>query len=407
LEILNASSNWKHVGIVFRPTKGRIPGWDENAWKSFCSDMHFCRRISSASDLKKQLYDLIIVPSGGKACPFARELFTTFMSPRIEFLHYRSEPLFTPVQKTPPGGTSVMKTAHKKLSERKPHVSKDETWKLDEWTENNFWQKLRKETLDIPADGDDTGGQFLISARLALLGREKAAYLRSDHKVIEISGLVEGRIDIDEFGHKLPRKAVHHLTPGDVIVLRTSGSGDYLDEVSQKLMQKDDREELLGIPRLWKISLREALLSHGSVTIAKLLEEKGSSIRDENYIWNWSTDLIIRPESKELFKNLISVLVDLGFSLPYSGSRSYATATWEDMGELVRYRMKAGMEIRRALLERLKTFIEMGTKVEDEQRFSLPGVSAGEISMFRINDVDNEDVLVPYPKAGRIIKLME
>lgn len=399
-KLINTIGSGKRVGVAARLVHGRIPGWDEAGWKSFQSSFPECKKIISVATLRKELFDLIIVPSGGNSVPFRQELFTSFSTPEIIFIHYGCEAKYSYIPFKLPNGSIKFPTNIQPKSRRTPTLLTSEAVPVDDWFDQNFWELTRNTLLRRNGDPKTTDEQFKVKSRLALLGSQKGVYFREDQKVIEISDLIEGRVDIDDFGKKYPRKSVQELKRGNLVVLRTSGSGDALDDVSAGLMMNDGNFELIESSCEWKKLLRKTLERHGTDVVATMLARQGHLVRDPNYLWMWTTKTVIRPESQNTFIDLIKIIKELGYELPEDPPEAYSHRKWEEMRELIKYRMKAGMKIREALLQTLKNFIKKGVQIEDEQHISLMGVGGGELTIFRVSGLDELSQIVPYSKTG-------
>lgn len=400
------------IGIASRLSRGRIPGWDDDSWSEFLSLLKksannlskvspVCTKIISVSTLKNDLFDLIIVPSGGNAVPFRRDLYTLFSGPEVLMICYSNEKKYSYLSKKLSDGCLNFKFKPKNETNNLINETSSESVFIDDWFDKSFWDMTRKKIL-IGHDKINSmvNDKFTVKARLTLLGSRKGIYFCDDHKVIEISDLVEGRIGIDDFGNKYPRKSVQQLKRGNLVVLRTSGSGDALDDVSTSLMMSDGKFELLDRSCEWKVMLQKTLESHGTDVVASMLARNGHQIRDPHYLWMWTTRTVIKPESRETFVALIRIINNLGYELPSASPERYAHEKWEEMHELIRYRMKAGQKIRDALLNTLRNFIKKGVQIEDEYHISLPGVGGGELTIFRITGIDIQSQIVPYNKTN-------
>ena len=400
-ESMNSLGSGNKIGVAARLVRGRIPGWDESGWSAFQTMFPDCEKIISVATLRKDLFDLIIVPSGGNSVPFRRELFTSFVAPEILFISYDCEARFSYRHSKLPHGSVSFKAHQKAGKSTQAAIVPSETVTVDNWFDSSFWELTRKNLLKTDGHSESSiDERFKVKSRLALLGAKKGIYFREDHKIIEISDLIEGRVDIDDFGNKYPRKTVQELERGNLVVLRTSGSGDALDDVSASLMMNDDKFELIESSCEWKAFLLKALEQHGSDVVATMLARCGHQIREPNYLWMWTTQIVIKPESKSTFIDLIKVVKELGYEFTLDHPETYACEKWEQMHELIKYRMKAGQKIRDALLQMLRIFIKSGVQIEDEHNIFLAGVGGGELTIFRISGMDDMSQTVPYSKTG-------
>lgn len=405
------------VGVISRLTRGGIvAGWGDNTFRELRNIHRDCELLHTASSLKENLYDCIILPSAGGACPLRKQLFSTYVSREVFMIYYDREKRVTPEKRGLMPGSFSMKGVRGK-DVFPPSTPVDVTWSVDNWVDGTYWQRLRDA---YARSTTDSGREFLVRARLVTLGDSKTTVLREDHRIIEISDLIEGRSNIEEFGKKFPRKSVRELKVGHLIVMRTSGSGDILEDVARALMEKDGQTALLTSALDWKIHLKQAFeecrrnVSHpiarnidGTLLIAEKLADMGHPIRDPNYMWIWTTAYVIRPESKGLFIDLIHVLHELGCDFPVADPLEYAQEKWSQMDTLVKYRMKAGRKIRELLLSRLREVIERGAVIGNEYHLSLVGADGGELTIFRVSGVDSEQMSVPYSRTGVICEVKE
>lgn len=398
------------VGIVSKLTRGKVlPGWGDRALKELKRINRNCSFVESMTDIKSKLFDCLIIPSAGGTCPLMGAILTTYPARELCTLYFDREKRFHLPRKSLPEGTIGL-IGRKSDSVALETTVVDETWSVDDWVDDTYWERMRAEFISQEDNTNSNGApEVLVRARLVTLGDSKTTVLREDHRLIEISALIDGRENIDDFGKKFPRKSTKELRSGDLIVLRTSGSGDTLDDVAMSLMVRDGQTDLISSALDWKKPLKQTFRDYrdGTVIVAKRLEEKGHDIRDPNYMWIWTTEYVIRPESKRLFIDLIKIIHELDANIPASDPVEYAEDKWRLMSELLKYRMKAGRRIRELLLGRLRQVIEKGDVISNEYHLSLVGVGGGELTIFRISGVDSEVMNVPYNRTAIICDMKE
>jgi len=383
------------VGLITYLRRGGIPGWSGKLWTDIRKIAPLCRAIPSSSVLKNKIFDKIILPSGGQYSPLNHDIFYGYRTSVIDMVFYKKEPLgIKKVRKLPQGSYPV---GTQKRPETPPFI--EEVKQIDDWVEEDFWERIRDEAIKESFSGVPHLDRYtLVKARLVLLANKARVLLEEDHKVIEISGVLKGETDVKKF----PRCKTNQLKRGDLIVLRTSGSGDYLNDIAKSLMKADGCQDLIKNAMNWKEILYGALTTFGSEFIASRLKVRGHNLRDHKYIWIWTTDHVIRPESSELFVDLISILEELECNLPENTHEKYAEEKWRQMAKVIHFRRVAGKKIRAALLEQLRRILKNGILVEDEHCLTLPGLSSGELTIFRVTDIDDRTMEVPYNKIGLI-----
>lgn len=398
------------VGIVSKLTRGRaLPGWGNNTLKEFERINHNCSFLDSISDIRTNLYDCIIIPSAGGSCPFIDFLMSSFSSKELFFLYFGREKRWRfNVRSLPPGTFGIQ--GSKDIANVSISPAIDETWSVDDWVDETYWERMREEFYRVGgSSSQNESADFLVPARLVAFGNAKTAVLREDHKLIEISSIVDGNSDIDELGKKFPRKPTKELKNGDLIVMRTSGSGDTLDDISMSLMEQDGKSQLMSEALDWKPLLKQTFLAYknGTHLVANKLATKGHVIKNPDYMWNWTTEHVIRPESMGLFVDLIKVINELDTPIPAGDPVKYAEEKWSQMSILVRYRMKAGRKIRELLLGKLRQVIEKGEVIGNEYHLKLSEIGGGELSVFRVSGVDSKIINVPYNRTGIICEIKD
>lgn len=392
------------TGIVVSLVRGPTPGWSKTVANEIVNIVPKCEFIQGSKALKHRTYRQLILPASGRLSPVVVDLYHGCRTERLDVVVYQREGAYTPHKRSLPKGTYVKRMPLKILPTVGPSEQPAGETCLDEWAQRRFWESLREHLPGgmSPAVQDR---DFFIKARIVILADNRKVCLREDMHVIEISELVEGQADFEISGKKYPRRRVDQLKEGDLIVLRTSGSGEYLVDFADVLMEADGNGNLRATALDWKPQLSQALLVHGSEKITLLLNSKGHGISNHRYLWMWTTDLVIRPQSRQLFLDLINILNSLGFGLKEGDPFAAATKRWEKMKEIIRYHGKAGRKIRQALLERLRKMIKDRVVITDSYHLSLPSLSAGEISVFRVAAIDSVSIDIPYSHAGVITPL--
>jgi hypothetical protein len=392
------------TGIVVSLIRGATPGWSKTVADEIVNIAPECEFIQGSRALKRKTYQQLILPANGRLSPVVADLYHGCRTERLDIVIYKREGVYTPRKRSLPKGTYVKRKPLKLLPAAEYQEQLFSETQLDEWAQRRFWESLR-EHLPGGMSSADQDREFFIKARIVILTDNRKVCLREDMHVIEISELVEGQTDFETSGKRYPRRRVDQLKEGDLIVLRTSGSGEYLVDFANELMEADGKGNLRAKALDWKPLLRQAVLVHGSERIAQLLTAKGHNIGNHRYIWMWTTDLVIRPQSQPLFLDLMNILSSLGFGLKEGDPFAAATKRWKKMKEIIRYHVTAGQRIRLSLLDRLRNMIKDRLVITDSYHLSLPGLSAGEISVVRVAAVDSVSIDIPYHQAGVITPL--
>jgi hypothetical protein len=385
--------NNRSVGLVAALTRGRVPGWPSAFLVELGSLFPDLEIITSKAGIDQSSFDRIILPSGGRLCPFLRDLHFCGFTETLEFIAYRSEAVSIQERPNLPSGTLKMESIRHEPTTGQSVASDEVAVASDSWMQQRFWASARSE---LTGGAFANGTQFRVRARLVILANIWKTFLEDDSKVLEVSEVLIHGEGAHDAVQKLPRRRVSELKAGHLIALRTSGSGGYLISVADALLRSAGRGRLRAEALEWKSYLAEALVNHGTAKVAKLLEQKHHFLANHRYIEIWTTNRVIRPEKEGLFRDLMVILGALKCLPPGSDTVSLADKYWAQMRELVHFHLMAGNKIRSALLQELRRIIDSGEKVGDEMSITLRGVDAGQLSLYRVSDVDSEVIEVPY-----------
>jgi hypothetical protein len=346
--------------------------------------------IRGLQSLNRVSFPLLVLPSGGHRCPLWSRMVHGYPAPEVHLLHYRFERLNRRVPPVLPLAPRAERIAPIPVL-APPPVEPDD---FDPFEGSTSWSSLRKQYAVQGAGAND----FLVPARGLILGDSKRTFLAEDKEVIELSqALAQGRPSFD----KLPRKPVRHLQPGDLIVLRTRGSGDYLQDVVKQLLVRDNAATLRVKALEWKDYLAAVLRRVGPTAFCETLRTHGHDMRhNSRYVWLWATDEVMRPHSLKIFRALIGAIAAVALPNPLSNTSDEAVRIWNLMNELLRYHLRAGAIIRRALLHRLSDLA--GSDLGDESHITLEGLRAGELTLFRVHAVEPQAVMTPYSATGAV-----
>jgi len=385
------------LGIVTALTRGWTPGLEDSYTSEIGGAYPACLFVSSAKILNNNLLDNIILPSNGRYSPLMYNLVFGGRTGQLDIVAYESEQIRLPSKRLLPMGGKHIKapSSPKQLTDS---ALTDEDVRTDDWEQTGFWSALRPTSL-VKKDFD-RDLQYVVRARMILLADNSYVFLKEDQKVIELSNFIESRTFLDARHKTFPRTMTSDLEINDMIVLRTSGSGTYLDDVANTLMLKDGMSDLASTALEWKPFLKKALETHGSNRIMELLRSRGVDLCVHQYLWTWTTNEVISPGTDAKFFELIAILDDLGYLPPGINPVEYASSKWQSMKKFKEYRHKAGSQIRISLMNEMGRIIENGVKIGGRFDLSLKGVSAGTISIFRVAGVDPEAVDVPYSDIG-------
>ncbi len=395
----NCHSIGEKFGVIFPPANRNLIGWSGELMSLLLIKSNHCKVIDSRKSLLTNNFNNVILASGGWYLSYMHELLHAGSCANLNLVVYDKESIKHLNRKTlPPGTVNLFAGDKDKIKITESATEIDE---VSSWLDDEYWNLF--EPNDVGGVAYDTDHQYMVKAKLIILTNGRYLFLKDGQKVIEVSDIATKNKAIYDIGKKFPRKLVNELDDGDYLLLRTDGSGDYLHEVADNLMKKDKLFDLRLDALSWKPYLKSALEKHGSFEIQKRLALKGHKLSSNNYVWIWTTDEVISPESDLRFLALIEVLGNLG-ELQETDVIKYSSMKWELMQKLKKYHAKAGGLIRQMLLNKLKQTIDSNVEIHDGFELKLSGVDSGIMRVCRVTGVSPKSNLVPYSELNIIKK---
>ncbi len=185
--------------------------------------------------------------------------------------------------------------------------------------------------LSTSSSGDTE--QEEADANLVLLAGGNAVFLEAADRA---KAMV---IDFTDADSRIKRILASQIQPGVFLLLRTSGGGDYVRPLADRLLgsqAKVARE----CQQSWKMRLRQKVREEGALAIAIKLLDLGSKIANETNVRNWMSDRSIRTSEFDDFASIMK-LIGLG---------ERAKEYWGVMRAIDIAHLKAGAHIRKLLL---------------------------------------------------------
>ena len=359
--------------------------------------------VRTRKDLRNSSFSLVLVPGNPR---FANrgiilDLLYGGRAPQAIVLSYRAEQTDVPRPVAMPRDRFF-----EGVRTGEPGVHEDklpsEEVQIDEWAHDSFWESVRARHGNVVplSDRDVT-----VAARFVLFADGSGAFLPENGRIVEISDRFDPGMQFRQAEERLPRKDIRDLEEGDLVMMRLTGSGDYLDEVADSLMSQAGEAALRACALQWKDRLHEALKRHGEGVLASRLREAGVPIRSAQYLWEWAGDAVMAPQDLKTFLRLIAVVWQVGAGAADIPSEAYANERWKEMERVKSYQLRAGIEIRAALLTRVRSLIAARQRVETVQSIELPGVQAGRMGLMRVSAIDGKPMRVPISKLFHLEKV--
>jgi hypothetical protein len=242
------------------------------------------------------------------------------------------------------------------------------------------WAAIQRRGLSQAESGFDD-----VPAKVAVLEGEFGVFFEDD----ESATVLTLDLDTDEPTERVRRIPVQRLTPGAFVLLRTTGGGDYIRPIADKLLGKA-APYVRNCQREWKALLSREVVQSSLFEVSVRLLDAGSTCANEMNVRNWISVRNIKTHDPRDFAAIMRVV----------GLQQRTDEYWNAMTAISQAHQKAGQQIRRVLLRRLQE-VDLGAlECEGRLELSLPGVDAGSLTAFRIIDLAPAGQLVAVAKLN-------
>jgi hypothetical protein len=245
----------------------------------------------------------------------------------------------------------------------------------------------------IPSSGFPSGvSEEMVPARVCHLSGNRAVFIAADE------GATSLIIDTSETGRAAVRRApTEELEPGYCLLLRTSGGGDFIAPLADRIMG-DLATQRRSQQAEWKHSLiSTAQEQFGSLGRRELSSRVASALRSQQLsearaanVHYWMSAKCISPRSAEDFRAIMT----------FAGLSGRAQDLWTAMQDIDRAHKRAGFLIRRMLLQQIATTSLEPLERDGEMVFHLGDQDGGTLSAFQITSIQNDDFEVPADQIG-------
>jgi len=404
VELLQGSEDsGSPIAILANLCGSPTPGWPT----SIAAESDFGAKKVDLLRLRRQtknlVYERLIVPGNPWFSPRGL-LFDLLYGGRtsdVVVIAYRAERASLPAPRRLPTDSHFPSTLRQSQQPLEP-VEPGGDSQLDIWAHESFWSSIHAQHADIAPTSDR---DVTVDAKFVLFADGSGAFLPADGRIVEVSELFETGANFDITEDKLPRTPVRDLEEGDLVMLRMSGSGDYLDDVADSLIQKAGETGLRGRALQWKNRLHEVIKRHGEGVVAMKVRGLGVSLRSPQYLWAWAGDAVMAPHDRQTFRRLIEAIRTLETPGGSGDPEPYADDRWDDMERLKAYHHKAGVAIRVALLARVRGLVSERRRIDTVASIELPGVAAGRMGLLRVAAVDSRTRKIPLSRLFHLGKV--
>lgn len=401
--------NGSHPGSAPAAILANICGSSTPGWpSSIDADDEFGGRdvelVRMRRQVKSSMYGRLIIPGNPWFAPrgLLFDLLYGGRTSKVVVVAYRAERVSLPAPKTLPMDSVLPVTSRRSHRPLEETVEPGGEGQLDQWAHDSFWSSIHAQHSDIaPASDRDV----IVDANFVLFADGSGTFLPADRRVVEVAELFEKGTDFDITEEKLPRKSVKELEEGDLVMLRLSGSGDYLDDVADSLIEQAGETGLRASALQWKDRLHGVIKRHGEGVVAMKIRGLGVSLRSPQYLWAWAGDAVMAPHDRQTFRRLIEAIWKLETPTGGGDPEPYADDRWDDMERLKAYHHKAGVAIRGALLSRVRELVSERRRIDTVESIELPGVAAGRMGLLRVAAVDSSSRQVPLSRLFHLGKV--
>ncbi|MCX7263934.1 MAG: hypothetical protein NT035_00720 [Burkholderiales bacterium] len=379
------------------------PGWPAAVSSSEDFRKDLVALVRSRKDLKNKIFGMVVIPGTVRFTtrPLLHDLLYGGRGSDLVILAYSNERTYLPEPIALPTDSTFGNAGfRKRIPVVQEHDGPDN--QIDLWANESIWEELRSRHLDQAPISE---GDVSVPARFVLFADGSGAFLPDDKRVVELSELLDGRGNLDETEERLPRKNIRDLEEHDLIMLRLSGSGDYLDDVADSEMEHAGLGSLRGEATEWKPWLHRIIKEHGEGLVARTGRDFGLHLPSASYLWVWAGDEVMAPHDFTTFRALITTLAKLDRSSDSFGVDQYAHEKWQQMERVKTFHARAGATIRTALIQRVKGLVAERRLVETVESIELPGVHAGRMGLLRVSAVDSKPVRTPQSRLFHVFPL--
>lgn len=229
-----------------------------------------------------------------------------------------------------------------------------------------------------------------VPARIVALEGDYGVFLEDD----ESATVLMLDLDTDEPAERVRRTSVHNLLPGIFILLRTTGGGDYILPIADRLLGAS-ATQVRSYQKDWKAKLRAMVVQSSLFRVSIQLRESGSLRASEMNVRNWMSSRNIKTHDPKDFAAIMRLI----------GLQDRTEEYWNSMAAISHAHQRAGQQIRRVLLRRLQDIDSSNLERDGRLDISLPEVDSGTLTAFRVVDVAPTHRLVGATKLNHPFSL--
>lgn len=334
--------------------------------------------VVTAADLADcDPYRLLVAT--GTTYSYRREPFV-FLAPRAEavkFVRWKWVHDEFPAHGLLEGGRSSARSARFAQSPRaRGLIEADEVAPVLDWNAIGSRVGVHRDSRQLPES---------LEAWMFILAGGHAIPLAVGGQSLTIEPEAEGS---DRLRTDVP---VDDLEPGDYILVREAGSGDFLIDVADSLMGAEGRS-LRAKQREWKSILRQRIADQGLDAVSAALRVSGAR---HAHPWNvryWAGTRALKPD-------------DFTLLMKYLGLDAAADDFVAAMDQLIGFHIKAGHRIRKMILDGIGEADLTPLAADGTMSFELQGADGGTLTAYRIESRSEQTWQAPLGRLGRVVEV--
>ncbi|MFY9225831.1 MAG: hypothetical protein WAQ98_24345 [Blastocatellia bacterium] len=246
------------------------------------------------------------------------------------------------------------------------------------------WSNISKQFSSLSS----TDKQERVKAKLFLLEGSLGVFLECDEKS---SSLV---IDLEEDISPVNRKAIIEINPGMFILLRTSGGGDLIVPIADRILE-DRAEVIRKVQKFWKDRFRIVFERLGVRETVRQLKNFGSIRANEINIRNWMSYKNIKTDDYKDFLAIMKLI----------NQEPKVKEFWQVMELIDKAHRKAGRHIRKLLLRKIKEADLSELERLGKKTFELSETEGGSLTAFRVVEVSQDTFEIPISRLADVFEL--
>jgi hypothetical protein len=280
---------------------------------------------------------------------------------------------------------SAQRTGRSHISRPPARISRafDEalpTTSAEEWVPTADWRAIS--AAGRRRAGDDVGSEQ-VDAWLFALASGDGVYLEASE------GSRAYIAEIEEDDVSIHQELTSRIGPGDFVVLRTEGEGDYVRPMADAILGKN-AGALRGMQAGWKRELAAKLAELGIAGLRRALQSAGSVRATDQNIRQWLRPESIRPRDPADFSAIAAVI----------GARDRFRELWDAMGAIDSAHRRAGFQVRALLVEEIRSGDKSALTAQGWADFDAEGIEGeGALRVARVDGRAPEALRVPRTRT--------